>query len=266
MRYAIFSNSSCPILNISSIGYAFDSKVTQFGPGVRNSYIIHYVISGSGYFNGVRVCEGEGFLIKPGMKEHYFPDENDPWEFLWVISEDPAMQRLFEAFECEGCRNTFRYDNILEIKSLTALLKEKINCSISGIEMLEIFLKIIKNQQRKTAFADGKSNSDVYVEAAQSFIRANMHRSLSVSHLTDFLGISQPYLFGIFRKRFSLSPKQYILEQKIELSKKLLAETDASVSSIANSVGYSDALSFSKLFKAKVGLSPQGYRVKYKFY
>ena len=91
MRYSIFSKSNCPILDITNIGYAKDTAVTRFGPGVRNSYIIHYVISGKGYFNGNSVSAGQGFLITPGMKEHYYPDKNEPWEFLWVISNDDKI-------------------------------------------------------------------------------------------------------------------------------------------------------------------------------
>ena len=44
-------------------------------------------------------------------------------------------------------------------------------------------------------------------------------------------------------------------------AKKLLTETDMSITEIANSVGYSDALAFSKAFSSKEKLSPQKYRM-----
>ena len=88
MRYEVFSDTVCPILNLCSVGYAKDPAVTRFGAGVRNLYIVHYVLAGKGYFNGNAVNAGQGFLITPNMREHYFPDEKSPWEFLWFISND----------------------------------------------------------------------------------------------------------------------------------------------------------------------------------
>ena len=82
MRYVIWGEGTCPLLNISAIGYAKSPQVTRFGPGQRNDYIVHYVLSGKGYFNGNSVTAGHGFLITPGMLEDYYPDEKDPWEFF----------------------------------------------------------------------------------------------------------------------------------------------------------------------------------------
>ena len=85
---------------------------------------------------------------------------------------------------------------------------------------------------------------------------------ITVAELTEFLGVSQPYLFNIFKEHLSQSPKQYILEKKLIYAKDLLKTSTMSVSHIANSVGFQDVLSFSKFFKLKTGLSPQKYRNK----
>ena len=95
-RYQLIATDSVQIPRIHSIGYSDDTRVTRFGPSVRNQYIVHYVLSGKGYFNGNKVEKGQGFLILPGMHEEYHSDEAEPWEFVWIISEDPAMQWFFE--------------------------------------------------------------------------------------------------------------------------------------------------------------------------
>jgi hypothetical protein len=78
------------------IGYSSDPSVTRYGPGMRNYYIIHYVTAGRGTFNGHRVEKGQGFLITPGMHESYRPSKEEPWSFLWIISEDPAIEYYFK--------------------------------------------------------------------------------------------------------------------------------------------------------------------------
>ena len=85
MRYNLYAYNGNDAFGIYSIGYSDDKLVTRFGPAQRNNYIIHYVLSGHGYFNNHIVKKGQGFLITPGMIEHYYPDSKTPWAFLWII-------------------------------------------------------------------------------------------------------------------------------------------------------------------------------------
>ena len=263
MRYSIFSNTTCPLLNIAEIGYCADAALTRFGPGVRNSYIVHYVISGKGSFNGRTVTAGQGFLITPGMQEQYRPDARDPWSFVWFLSDDAAMGALFELYKADE-DGIFAYDHAYVLEELVAFLKEHRHALFSALEMAEIFLRVLKHQPGERQRHTPQSNAELYCVSAQKYMAANLHRSLTVAELTAFLGVSQPYLFQIFKEKYGKSPKQYMLEQKLARAKTLLCETDMTVVCIAHSVGFSDALSFSKCFRDKVGLSPQNYRNKTK--
>lgn len=259
MRYSIISDSGCPLLSISSMGYSADITVTRFGPGVRNSYIVHYVLSGKGYFNGVPVSAGQGFLITPNMPEYYYPDENDPWEFLWIISDDPRVADLFEMLNADRQTHIFRYNYLSAARETASFFITNNNALLNGYEMLEILLKLFKNQHREKTHLL-RSNADVYIEAARKYIDTNLQNPVTVSEITDFLGITQPYLFRLFKERFSLSPKQYILDRKLTRALNLLADSSLSVTHIANSVGFPDVMTFSKCFKTKMGVSPQNYR------
>lgn len=262
MRYGVFSRSECPLLNITNIGYSDDPEVTRFGIGVRRLYIIHFVISGKGYFNGNPVGAGQGFLITPNMREHYYPDEKSPWEFLWIISNDEKMTNIFKCFGADKKTNIFNYDYISEAIKLSDDIKAKNNHILTSYEMLEMFLRIFKFQQNKNVKPSKKTNAEIYIDAAEQYISSNIYLPITVAELTEFLGVSQPYLFNIFKEHLSQSPKQYILEKKLIYAKDLLKTSTMSVSHIANSVGFQDVLSFSKFFKLKTGLSPQKYRNK----
>ncbi len=264
MRYAVFSCSDCPVLNISSIGYSYDASVTRFGPSVRNLFIIHYVIQGKGYFNNNAVSAGEGFLITPGTFEHYYPDHQNPWEFLWIISDDLKMAKLLDYFNANKQTGIFKYNYVDVIKDFSKFIVESNNSRFGGFEMLENFIKMFKFQQEEKNPKTYTSNAKIYIKAAEKFIESNIQNPLHVSELIHFLGVTQPYLFKIFKQHLSLSPKQFIMEKKLNRAKLLLLQTDLSVSQISNSVGFFDALSFSKYFKQKMGLSPKNYRNKYK--
>jgi len=260
MRYMFFSKSDCPLLNITNIGYAADPTVTRFGPGQRDVYLIHYVLSGKGWFNGQPLIAGQGFLITPGMPEEYHPDPEDPWEYIWFISPDQKMRELLEYYRADPETHIFHYYFIHTLQALRDTLISNKNAMYGSYEMLEIFLNVFKYQQQDALSKSHVPSASIYLEAAEKYICANLHRPIPVSELTGILGISQPYLFKIFKAQFGESPKQYILNQKLIRAQKLLLETDMSVTYIANSVGFPDVLSFSKYFRTKLGLSPQNFR------
>lgn len=260
MRYAIFSKSRCPLLHISDIGYANSPRVTRFGPGRRNAYLIHYILSGKGFFNGHSLSAGQGFLITPGMPEEYHPDPADPWEYVWIISDDEKMQELLKYYHADPKTNIFRYDFIHAVQELKEILIPNKNTLYDSYEMLELFLGIFKHHTKHSVAENTTPNSEVYLEAALHYIHANLFYPITVSEITTFLGISQPYLFRIFKEKFAKSPKQYISDCKLNHAKKLLKETDMTVTQVAVSVGFSDVLSFSKFFSDKEGCSPKNYR------
>lgn len=77
------------------------------------------------------------------------------------------------------------------------------------------------------------------------------YKKITVEELLDLVGVSQPYLYKIFKNKFNMSIKEYITYHKINRAKKLLIETDMLITEIANPVGCSDVLAFSKAFSSK---------------
>ena len=262
MRYTILSEGTCPLLNITTIGFAKSTRVTRYGPGRRNLYIIHYVLSGKGYFNGNTVSAGQGFLITPGLPEEYYPDQSDPWEFLWVISDDKKMADIFSYYHADQKTNIFNYSFVDTVNSVRDMLITNTNRVYNPFEILEIFLDMFKYHLKDSDSFIKKNNVDIYIDAALNYIKSNISNRITVTELTEIIGVSQPYLFRIFKDRFSKSPKQYIDDSKLTYAKKLLKETDMTVTQVAISVGFSDVLSFSKVFSTKTGVSPQNYRLK----
>ena len=56
------------------------------------------------------------------------------------------------------------------------------------------------------------------------------------------------------------SPQEYLVRLRIDKAKSLLERTDLSINDVANAVGYTDQMAFSKIFKQNCGLSPRSYR------
>lgn len=77
----------------------------SWGPGVRDHYLIHYVISGSGVYetNGVRheLRAGDLFLSQPDMRIFYQASEDDPWEYCWVGFHGTDAEQLIERIDLD---------------------------------------------------------------------------------------------------------------------------------------------------------------------
>ena len=258
-RHQLIAADSVKIPNISVIGFSDDSQITRYGPSVRNKYIIHYVLSGKGVFNGNTVERGQGFLIVPGMKQEYYPDEHEPWSFLWIISEDAHIRYFFSCHNADRKTGIFKFHNIYEMETISAELNTVWEGLSSSAQLSEMFLRIfnscIANEDKRQS-----SVTKIYYEFSVNYINTNLHLPITVKELCELIGVTQPYLYKIFRQEAACSPKQYILSCKLAEAKRLLLQTDFSISQIAASVGFCNILDFSKFFSGQMNTSPTAYR------
>ncbi|WP_421879144.1 helix-turn-helix domain-containing protein [Marinoscillum sp.] len=71
--------------------------------------------------------------------------------------------------------------------------------------------------------------------------------------------ISKYHLIRLFRRYYGITPRQYLINKRIEQSKRHLKE-GMSVTETCYAVGFNSLGSFSVLFKTKIGKSPAAYQ------
>ena len=94
-------------------------------------------------------------------------------------------------------------------------------------------------------------------------IEKHYFEKITLSSLTNKFSISVSTLRRYFKKYADTSPMEYINDLRLEKAKFMLIESDMQISEISYSVGFDDALYFSKFFKNKTGLSPKEFRKKH---
>lgn len=86
------------------------------------------------------------------------------------------------------------------------------------------------------------------------------HTNITLSDLCSHFGRSKSHISHMFKSKSGMTIREYCNNLKLEDARKLLSETDRSVTEIAFDVGFGDASYFVHLFSKKYGVTPLKYR------
>ena len=235
----------------------------SWGAGVRAIYMIHYVISGEGTFccgpNKFALQPGQMFVIYPGTIIKYQADAKNPWHYAWVGFYGDEAKEIFSEVGISVQKPIFSMKNGSEALALLRSMPAEREAELKQNLMFTANLYAFMSLLTENASAN-KHSENAYLTTAVKYIKAHYNEDITVGNLASQIGIGRKYLFAIFKRALNLSPKEYVICYRIERAKVFLQDEQLSVGNIAYSVGYRDALAFSKIFKARTGLSPTEYR------
>lgn len=143
-----------------------------------------------------------------------------------------------------------------KLNSLHDLLLDK-NSFI--IEKEEYFIKVL------SSFIKIHADSFIKVERLNSareeikksieYINDNLEYDLTVSNLSEVANLSLYYYIRVFKKEIGLTPKEYIIQQRIKKAKELILKNKP-LSYCAIKSGFFDQSHMLKYFKLYTGLNP----------
>lgn len=125
--------------------------------------------------------------------------------------------------------------------------------------LCELFCQFMENKMPQNS---GTKKKQLFNDI-QDYIKWHRNTDIKVSEIADHFGYNRRYLSDFFKSIAGVSLKQYIIQEKIDLARYLLCETNDNISSIAYSLGFNDNHNFMKVFKKTVGLTPTQYRNAY---
>ncbi|OKP80491.1 hypothetical protein A3844_27370 [Paenibacillus helianthi] len=103
------------------------------------------------------------------------------------------------------------------------------------------------------------------IATCQEYIFNHLYENISLSVLSDKVGLQENYLSQLFKKETGVTITQFIQQEKVEEAKKLLELTAEPITAIAVKLNFYDQNHFIKIFKRYTGLTPKKYRNKNKF-
>lgn len=243
------------------------------GPSVHEYYLIHTVLDGKGTFecNGVSYpCKkGDAFFIFPGILFRYQADSSDPWHYTWVALQGDTIFSYLAKIGVTEERPVLYTTDVSTAHELFRRIRfsfrqsaypEMENLEASGwMRLLLHHFGVANADPIRFPDRDLPTMIDRQVEHAIRWISLQYPQQISIQHIASTLGYHRAHLSKAFRAKTGYSPKQYLMKVRLKKAQELLLG-NLTIDQISSSVGFNDALYFSKQFRKEFGMSPTDYR------
>ena len=102
--------------------------------------------------------------------------------------------------------------------------------------------------------------SDPAIAKALKAVHGEPGYAWTIDKLSQVAGLSRTSLSNKFSNLLSMTPLAYITQWRMQVARKRLVDSNASIIDIAEGVGYQSEASFGRLFKKHFGVGPARYR------
>lgn len=226
-------------------------------------YTLEYIIKGCGKVIVDHVeyspCEGDIYMLPRGIDQYYYSDDQNPWTKIWINVGGELVDHLMKVY---GLTNVYHIKNLNLLNLFKQMLENYHELLYNPNELIlrntllfhEILVRIhgkLYNSQR------------IYSENAlkiRNYIDANVENDICMKDIQKNVALSASQVIRIFKNEFGITPNQYLLQSRLQISKLLLNSTNLSIKEIAYKLQFSDEHYFSNFFKRRTGKSPRAFK------
>jgi AraC-like DNA-binding protein len=98
------------------------------------------------------------------------------------------------------------------------------------------------------------------VRRIREYIDDHIGQRIRVELLAKLANLSVCYFVRAFKRSMSVTPHEFLIRRRVELTMRLLSKTDMPLSEIALAAGFVDQSHCARRFRQHVGMSPRDYR------
>ena len=185
--------------------------------------------------NAVILPQGQSYTLS-GDKSGYFP-----------LINFHTKQKLCDTFMVIPIEDAKLFINDYERKKALSLFEG------NNAKIMSIFYGMLDRLE-----SDGKPESKL--KPAIDYIRKNPGNPCITNRLlANECNISEVYLRKLFAAEFKTSPRQFIIDTRIQKAKQLLSEGVLKINAVSDKCGFSSPYHFCRTFRGKTGLTPSEY-------
>ena len=243
-----------------------------FGPVAKDHYLFHYVISGTGVFSAqnakgssteYHIKSGEGFMMFPQQVCSYWADMELPWEYVWIefdglrVKESVELAGLSPEHPVYHSRSKELREKMMEEMLYIVHHPKESPLHILGHGFL--FLDYLTRSMAPFRVGKNGKIQDFYMREALAFIEQNFQNDISVEDIAAQCGLTV-VTSALFPSGIGSDTPGIPHPLPDDQGGGAFEDDPISIQDIANAVGYSNPLHFSRAFKKVYGLSPRTWR------
>jgi AraC-like DNA-binding protein len=234
---------------------------------VWNDYTFWQVVSGAALFECdskvFRTEVGDSYVFKPGVKYKARKDSEERFATIVVHFDiDTKPIDFYTNFKYKSSDPFFNQKILLKVM-------ENMNLGLNSMAN-KWFTAFFNGLHKENNEASKMMNKDYYVNNDQSRILTSICEKItkhpemqfSITELASKLHVSSDHFTRLFKSYIGLSPKDFIINVRLNYAKGLLLSSSYTMERIADLCGYKNHYFFSRQFKAKTGMSPSHYRLQ----
>lgn len=242
---------------------------TRVKTDTKSIYVLEYVLSGKGHIE----CDGKKFTVQKGdfyflnrLHSHlYYSDRDDPYSKIWINVSGRLLDGVVNAYGLtDGAIVIPESKTLVFFERLRDLLAS-VNVDNSDEIMTECAK--ITCEMIITAATEHRKVQRATVSTAErikDYIDSGLSYNVTLDDIAQHFYLNKSYIISIFSEKYGYTPKQYILQRKMQAACSMLEDNMYSIAEIADVLNFSSSQHFSSSFKKKLGVSPDEYRRKKK--
>lgn len=225
--------------------------------------IFEYVTEGVGYIE----CNGKIYTVKAGdfyyldckHTHRYWADKENPFGKMWINVRGRLPAAMLAAYY-------FTEPVIVQHMDVSALFREMAD-ALSGIKdnnktdvysnvaslICKLIITIGTERQKQRIMSGIAFRIKQEIDRSQNY-------GITLSEIENKFFLSKSYIIHLFSDEFGITPKQYILQKKIDTAKLLLRDGEKSMCEIAELLNFSSVQHFSSTFRRYAGITPDNFR------
>lgn len=231
-----------------------------------NSYLFFWIMDGSLeiHYEGKNVSASKNsfVLLDCKKKNHYYTKDYVSFQYMHFKGPDEdflcdeLIRRRGCHFSGEAIQNTI--PSILEMVGSGNRYEYEISAAIYRM-LCTCFIEAVPDDSLVQNKAYQRLSTEM--EKAIHFIQQNFSEyDMTISDVSSHAGMSLYHFTRVFKKEIGLSPYQYLLDFRLMKAKKLLVESETTISRIAETCGFMSSSAFIRAFKANNEISPGEFR------
>ena len=228
---------------------------------------LFYIIGGNGQFliddERFPVREHQLVIVNPNIIHTELSYEAHPLEYI-VLGIEGLEISTPGTNEERYCIYTFPSANRV-LNCMQSILREMQEREPEHQMACQAYMDILvvqlmRNTDTSMTQATGTSSTNRQCAAIRRYIDNHYKEPLTLDLLATEVNVNKYYLAHAYKQSYGISPINYMIARRIQEGKRLLTETDLSLSQISEVLGFSSASYFSQSFRKAEGISPVEYR------